>query len=311
MPIPSSILVTGCPRSGTTWVGSTLAASPKAVYIYEPFNTDAPRNLGIRQRFLHLTARNADHYHHLIRPLIGLADLRQRVLRCARGAFDVRSSGPALPDFIAWRSLLRSPGKFLRADRVCLKDPLAFFAAEWLAETFGTKVVVVLRHPAGVISSYLRLGWGAEVDGMLAQPSLRSRFLGPLMQAVEDYERRQADPLQAHILQWNIFAHAALQLKEAHPDWLFVRHEELCRRPQEQFQAICAYAGIPWTGSLERKIELDSTERNEVDPMPPRQHALRRASGELPDIWRKRLEADTIDRITGETAEAWNAILSM
>ena len=36
------ILVTGSHRSGTTWVGKTIALSPSVTYIGEPFN-DPPR----------------------------------------------------------------------------------------------------------------------------------------------------------------------------------------------------------------------------------------------------------------------------
>ena len=36
------VLVTGAHRSGTTWVGRTLAHHPSCVYVHEPFNVSDP-----------------------------------------------------------------------------------------------------------------------------------------------------------------------------------------------------------------------------------------------------------------------------
>ena len=38
----SPILVTGLPRSGTSWVGKMLAASGELVYVNEPLNPQHP-----------------------------------------------------------------------------------------------------------------------------------------------------------------------------------------------------------------------------------------------------------------------------
>ena len=32
------ILITGSPRSGTTWIGKMIASAPSVGYIHEPFN---------------------------------------------------------------------------------------------------------------------------------------------------------------------------------------------------------------------------------------------------------------------------------
>lgn len=279
--------------------------------MYEPFNSDAPNNLGIAQRFLHITAENAAQYAESVRSLYDLADWKTRVPRGVRAVLARRGFEAEPADVLARQMLIQTPATFLRASRICFKDPLAFFASEWFAETLGTKIVVMLRHPAGVISSYLKLGWSPEVEALLQQPSIEKRFLGGMRREIDAYQRNQDDPLQGHILQWKIFAHAALQLRQAHPDWLFVRHEDLCRDPLEQFRAICDYADIPWTSRLRRKIRRDSSERNEVDAAEAVQHAHRRASSGLANVWQDRLQSETIDRITQETADLWGKMLSI
>ena len=48
------VLVTGSPRSGSTWVGNVLALAPGAGYIHEPFNRRHPPGLcrAPRRRFI-------------------------------------------------------------------------------------------------------------------------------------------------------------------------------------------------------------------------------------------------------------------
>src|SRR5438105_11589923 len=60
---PRPILVTGSHRSGTTWVGRVLAASPSGMgYIWEPFNPrHRPGTFPVRfpHYFHYVTAENA------------------------------------------------------------------------------------------------------------------------------------------------------------------------------------------------------------------------------------------------------------
>src|SRR5690606_21198944 len=42
-PASRGILVTGSPRSGTTWVGRMLATDPRLTYFHEPFNNRSRR----------------------------------------------------------------------------------------------------------------------------------------------------------------------------------------------------------------------------------------------------------------------------
>ena len=43
--LPPPILVTGAPRSGSTWVGNVLALDKRTGYVHEPFNKWCPPGL--------------------------------------------------------------------------------------------------------------------------------------------------------------------------------------------------------------------------------------------------------------------------
>lgn len=302
------IVITGCPRSGTTWVGSTVAATPEVMYVYEPFNQDAHHHFRLEQRYLHLTSSNAGPYYRRIRALLSLGDLRERSIATLRALSPLHLMHDDLAATLATRELFKRPRKFARARRVCVKDPIAFFAAEWLSDTFDAQVVVIMRRPAGVISSYLKLGWGADVESVLAQEELCATYAGPLSGEIEAYRRGELDHVDALILQWQIFALAALALRQRHPEWLFITHEELCSDPVSGFRRIYDSLGLRWDETLRKKVLADTSARNEVDPARHRQHALKRESRALASAWKQRLDATTIARIEHKTERLWERI---
>src|ERR671932_1346798 len=73
------ILVTGMPRSGTSWVGKMLEASGRVVYINEPLNPSHPPGgspgvfgAEVRKRFLYVTDDNAEEFEEPFRQMLGL-----------------------------------------------------------------------------------------------------------------------------------------------------------------------------------------------------------------------------------------------
>jgi hypothetical protein len=279
------------------------------MYIYEPFNDDAHHHFEFKQRFLYLTHANSPPYYRRLRALLGLGSLRSRALASVRALRPAARARDDLAAELAVRELVKRPKKFVRSARVCVKDPLAFFSAEWLAQTFAAQVVVMMRHPAGVISSYLKLGWGTDVVEVLQQRALCERFGGSLREEIEAFRRGEGDAVASLILQWKMFALAALALKRQHPDWLFVSHEQLCADPVQGFRRTYDYLDLPWTEAIEQKVCADSSVQHAIDPTQHQQHVLQRESRGLASAWKQRLEPNTIDRIHHETEPLWREVL--
>ncbi|GIG53430.1 sulfotransferase [Demequina activiva] len=304
------IVVTGCPRSGTTWVGSTVGASSEVLYLYEPFNDGAPHHLDVPERYLYVAPDSPAHAVPDMSALIGMGGLGGRARATARGIRLGRRFRSELPAHLALHEVVRSPASALTARRTLVKDPLAFFAAEWLEARFDALVVMMVRHPAGMISSYLKLGWPCEVDSLLRQDGLRERFTEPLAVEIERYHEEPDDRLGGLILQWKIFAHAAARLREEHPEWLYMSHENVCEEPVPQFRALFEYLGLRWTPALERKVVADST-ASQVDPARHQQHALQRDSRTLAAAWRARLSEADADRIENEAGPLWEQLSAL
>lgn len=133
-----SILVTGLPRSGTTWVARLLAESRGAAMLgREPMNP--------RQGQFALGGR-LDGWARLEHPDAGSARALRRVYAGREprtyGRYGVRQ----------WRCVV--PGTSL-----VVKDPFALLSIRGVSESTGAIPVVVFRSAVENLSSYRRMGW--------------------------------------------------------------------------------------------------------------------------------------------------------
>jgi len=310
------ILVTGCPRSGTTFVGKVIGQSPEVFYIYEPFNDEAPHHLDLPERFVALGASGAEtgaetggHGTALdaqIGDMIALGRPAVRWRKAMLGALEFKAREPDLAGRLAAREFAYRRESFARASRVCIKDPLAFFAAEYLADAHDAQVVVMVRHPASVISSYLALDWPSEMGAIEGRDlALDDAALAAEVAGFDPAARPNIDGL---ILQWRLFATATLELAERRPDWIFVIHDDLCLDPETHMRAMFDALGLTFGDAIAGRLRRDTTHAAPESVQNHSQHRHRRNSRELVDGWRDRLEPAVADRIMAETEVLWERV---
>jgi hypothetical protein len=266
-----------------------IALAPGIAYINEPFNPT--RQPGICSASFPLwfqyVHRGNDHRFHA--PLE--AALRFRYQFRAQ-LLSVRSRKDLEPLFRDGWTFLRS--RLLRA-RPLMKDPFAAFSTGWLAATFNMETVVVVRHPAGFAASLKRLGWWPPFKDLLAQPAL----VHDLLSEFESEMRRMeggTDLMDQAGLMWVMIYSALLRLSEGHPDWLFVRHEDLAVDPVGRYSELFGRLGLGFTPAIERQVLWYSSGPPEREPGAPA-YALRRDSGDTVSRWRTRLTPDEQERL--------------
>jgi hypothetical protein len=183
----------------------------------------------------------------------------------------------------------------IRNARPLVKDPIAVFSSERFWQAYGGDVVFLIRHPAAFAASVKRLGWVFPFDDILRQEALMrdhlARFEGELRGAM-----RHADPVDHAALMWRLVYSVAGAFKRSHPDWLFVRHEDLAREPSERLAELFRRLGLRYSGRIDRAVKWYSSGPLEAEPRAA-EHDIRRHSRGTIGRWRELLTSAERSRI--------------
>jgi hypothetical protein len=242
--------------------------------------------------FLYICDENEAAYGPMVGDVLALRYPVGNVLRVrdARQAFQVAEELP----FAMWHRLRRS--------RPLVKDPIAVMSAEWLARRFGMRPVVMTRHPAAFAGSLTRLDWPRfDVRNWLDQPLLLRDLLAPYEEEIRRFARRPGDRLDDAILLWNVIHHVIGVFRDRHPEWSFLRHEDLSDEPVKGFQALYDDLGLDWDPVAEAAIVRASSDpaRGEVPTYLHR--SVRRDSRMARWTWIHRLTPDEQYRVRAGT----------
>jgi hypothetical protein len=289
------VLVTGAHRSGTTWAGRVLAASPSGLgYVWEPFNPrHRPGTFPLRfpHYFHYVCAENAA---ECAAPLADTIALRYRPLAELRSLRSPKDAGRMARD---WR---RFAWARRRGEAALVKDPIALLSSEWLADTYDMRVVVMIRHPAAFAASILRLGWRHRFADFTDQPLLMRDLLGPHEAEIRAAQASTPELVDEAILLWNILYGVVAGFQERRADWHFVRHEDLATAPVAAYRDLYARIGLAWSDAVERLVR--ETSEAQDGAAPTRVDAIRRQSAALARGWRSRLPDAVVERIRAGTA---------
>lgn len=298
--MPDPVLVTGAPRSGTTWVGRMLTLSGELGELYEPFNPAAhqARWFDPPEFYLYLDAGNGGPYDERLRAM-------------SRLRFPLSWVAAAGPSPAAMRTAARSwrlAREHRRHHRVpMVKDPLALFSTEWLATEFGFRPVILVRHPAAFVNSLIRVGWQVRFGSWLRQPLLMESLLAPWAAQIEKAHRADRDPVRDGALLWAVCNDVVRRWRAAHHDWLVVRHEDLALNPERAFADIFGALELSWTPASADAVAESTSAQNPAEVSSTVQHELARDSRNLVDVWRTRLPDGDVRTVRAMTAEVASA----
>jgi Sulfotransferase family len=272
------ILVTGMPRSGTTWLARLLATAPgTALPGREPMN---PRG---RQYALGSTLRG---WTSLQEPSVA-----QRVrLRTAYAGWN--------PSVFS-RYGRRQWAAPLPWVRVVVKDPFAMLSLPEIVRSTGASVVNVFRHPAAGLFSYRQMGWEPDLDEIA--PVLEAHRRLRSADEPESVPRAgDVDQVEAMARFWSALHEVALDMAEAagiRP--LVVAHEELAQGGTEAAQRLFDALGLRW--SSESTAEMTRRTSKPREEQPGTLHHFDRAPTEAASRWRTHVSPEEVERIEALT----------
>ena len=228
-PDPSSaILLASSGRSGSTWLGDMLAATPGTQQIFEP-----------------LDPRNSARYRALMAWPEGLTPsaFRRQYLR-------PHEEAPAWAAF--WEEVLRGRVRTYLTDytrtsflpkRFLVKVIRANMMLGFVMDRFEPRMVFLMRHPAAVVNSMfyrVKAAWPADVRDLLKQEALVEDYLRPWVGELE----RVSDPLEALAVWWAVENRVALDQLATRGHYRMF-YEWLALHPQEEMGRLLAWLGMP------------------------------------------------------------------
>jgi hypothetical protein len=248
-------VIAGTGRSGTTWVLDTLARANGLRTVFEPLHPAAVRGAA---RFAHRWAA----------PDAEWPELERFMARALSGRFvglwpDLRVRGDRMLDPrepLAWigqyRRLLRHGAIYLRERR---RPPLVKFIRAnlmlgWLVRRFGARVLLVVRHPGGVVASTMKLGGPDWHHAFRLQAYREEPALAPWLDRLASVLGPDPSPVTAHTALWCVENAIPLELAA---EWgvVPVHYEFLLRGDEDEWRR--ALAAL----ELERRPEDEALSR--------------------------------------------------
>lgn len=286
------ILVTGAPRTGTTFLGTMLSLNRDVKYIYEPTSL-----------------------------IYGLRDVPSPMLYVRSGSSGEAAARRMIDDLLRGRGkfrqphdanapLLRRAGRRVLGSKVSLryhrdalnplrrrwliKDPWAGFAAEWLHRTYAMPTVVIVRHPIPVVTSYRRLSWRFPLAEMTRMRELMADHLEPILGGL-DTEALDDDENGA--VMWRCYYRALSTFLDRNPQMIAVRHEDLSADPGTVLRDLYGRLGMVFDDRVERLVHEHTRAGNQGLATGSQVHQLRRDSSAIAMEWRGQVGADVAARI--------------
>ncbi len=302
-PLLRPVLVTGSFRSGTTWVGRTLAQSKELGWVDEPFHWRHRPGVFAAQTpglYTYVCEDNEEAY---------LAPLADTIAgRYAWGA-GLRSLRRPIDVGLMAKDVARFTARRFGRRRALLKDPIALFSAPWIARRFDADVVVLVRHPGAIMWSMKRLGWRFNLSHLLRQPLLMRDLLGPWADEMARLAADDAPDLaEEAALVWRVLYGIAERWRDEHPGWLYVTHDELSLDPGEGFRRIFEHCGVAYTDEIAQHVRDTTGSGNPVLAPEGTAHALARDSRRNAKAWKQEHAPDELARLRelcGEAASPW------
>jgi hypothetical protein len=252
--VDKSLLISGTPRSGSTWLANLLGEMLGYRLVFEPLTHGTDGIERYEARYLRVEASDQELQERFERLLTGAA--RDRAL-------DTRNR----------QALAR--GRLVKGVATNL-------LLSWFQRQFpSVPVVYIVRHPLLVVSSYLQMSWldPKPPEHWLEQDELMTDHLAPFEAVIASADTR----LKQSALEWCVLNYVPMR-QEHSPNLVQVRYEELVQEPQRVLNDLSIFLGLPERVLDAKRIETPShtAESSVAD----------RSS--LMDAWRLRLSEEDV-----------------
>jgi len=291
------ILVSGAHRSGTTWVGKMLAADPQIAYISEPLNVwhrPGVMRIPTPRWYSYICEDNQSDYEAAFHEMLSFQYHTGLEISSINSMKDLLRMGRD------WWTFSNGSRK---SQVPLIKDPFAIFSSEWFSSFLGCQVVIVIRHPAAVTSSLMKLGWNFDFRDLHDQPLLMRDWLDPYRGEMEHIIGSADDLIAQSCLLWRMVYQSVDELRQKLPELIVIRHEDLSLDPKGRFEQLYQELGLEYTPAVEETIRGASSRRNPKETSQRGVHSVRIDSQAVIKSWQQRLSHVEIERVRQLTSD--------
>lgn len=314
------IMVSGIPRSGTSWISRVLGYSDSTAYYYEPDNEHNNLMAYVYKQHLHrfpyltehddknglytifrntINGRYMQDYSKLstlIKTVLGI-NLNSTELEVIKKCNHLdRARGSRLKQGLG-RKLKVNIGKMLYFlfrrfeshnwnNRLPLiKTVHSALALPYLQSHFNPRMLVVLRHPASIIASHLRL----DNPDIYRNVSIQEKLVRDYLQAYIKDLKALKHPLEKAGAQIAVFYHVLGKQLRVNADWIKIHHEDFCRDPLGEFKQMYDKLGLNWSNDISEKVSALDVRGESYTPQ-------RLAKRQI-NKWRRELNTRQVEKI--------------
>jgi hypothetical protein len=155
----------------------------------------------------------------------------------------------------------------------------------------------MLRHPAAFASSIKRLSWRFDFENWRDQPLLQRDLIGAYEGEIREFAEHEHDLVDQAILMWNVLHHVIRGYQERHPEWVFLRHEDLSEEPLKGFRELFDRLDLTWDALAEDAIVRSSTDATRKEVPTYLHRTVRRDSRAARWTWLTRLTEEERERV--------------
>ncbi|MDR4515912.1 MAG: sulfotransferase [Nitrosomonas sp.] len=274
------IFIFGLARSGTSWLGSIFDAHPDTIYRFEPDASLFDQNLP----YIFSDEEVPEYLERARKYALKLHDVKD-VRTNGRPPFFRKTYRPALLHFlrILWSYMARSFGRLAGtriARKIIVPDFIAnrqnmvsvvkcvdspgrlFLMASTLPEC---KFVFIIRHPCGVVNSWLR---GAE-QGKITKPKAYDDWLkinGARRRGLGKTDLAALSQLEIGSWSWLLHNESVLERTSQLQNVRLVNYDDLCRDPVSKTKELFEWCGLDFNeqvrGYLNKSLSNTDTQQD-------------------------------------------------
>lgn len=280
------ILVAGVPRSGTSWVAKVLSFNKSIKLINEPDNEhnnliayiykqklprfpylrpDAQKNglfyiyEGINKgKYLYdysktsllikkLANINFDSSEDtIVRKNVFLDNLNEHLFELpVKDKLHLNITKKLVEGALLFKNKNRYKKK-----EILIKTVHSILALPYIQKYFQPGILILVRHPASIVSSHLRLDNSDIWRNLFIQKNLMKDYLSGFETGISDLEHN----LEKAGAQVGAFHYVLAKQIEHNPGWNIVRHEQLCLDPHAGFYDLYKTLNLEWSDGINEKI---------------------------------------------------------